>query len=295
MNEFLSSIKSDLLSRRMLPWLALVAVGLVAAVAYLVTSGGSNSPSTPSASAPSVTTPTSGTLPVSVASANPNSATSETPGGTRYQSPGSSRDPFKPLPETAPEKTKTAAATSITSGSSGNGSTSGGSSSGSSSSGSSSGGTGTTPTEKSSTPSQPTEPAKPSKPEFPYGVSVELGLVAPNSEKSTSMKTFKDLEPGRRLPSKDDARVSFQRVSSSATSAVFELEVPPILHGPASCLPSDSECQEIALAIGKTEVLEYIEESGQVVAYELKVTAIDKRHKGADAARVARSARIATR
>ena len=48
MTDFLSSLKADLLDRRLLPLVALVAVGLVAAVAYAVLGGGSSA-ATPTA------------------------------------------------------------------------------------------------------------------------------------------------------------------------------------------------------------------------------------------------------
>ena len=86
-----------------------------------------------------------------------------------------------------------------------------------------------------------------------------------------------NLKPGQPFPSKQDARISFERVSENGKGAVFKLLAAPILHGTGICLPSTSECQTIDLEAGHSEELEYIEANGQVVVYELKVVSIAKR------------------
>src|SRR6202046_5811546 len=98
MTEFLQSIKTDLLSRRLLPFVALLGLVLLAAVGYSVKGGSSSSAPAPVASTPSTPVTGASVLGVTVASANPNEAVSETPGGVRYQSQGPTRDPFVPLP-----------------------------------------------------------------------------------------------------------------------------------------------------------------------------------------------------
>jgi hypothetical protein len=99
------------------------------------------------------------------------------------------------------------------------------------------------------------------------------------------------LKLGQPFPSKQDARISFERVTASGTGAVFKLIVPPILHGSGICLPSNSECQTIDLEAGHSEELEYVEANGQIAVYELKVVSIAK--KGASAARVKHSTKVA--
>ena len=112
MIEFLQSLRSDLSSRRLLPFVALAAVALIAAVAYAVTGGSGSSTPKPVASLPSISvTGSASALPVTVAPTNPNEAVSETPGGVRYQSEGATRDPFIPLP--SPPATKTAASVQL--------------------------------------------------------------------------------------------------------------------------------------------------------------------------------------
>jgi hypothetical protein len=99
------------------------------------------------------------------------------------------------------------------------------------------------------------------------------------------------LKLGQEFPSKQDARISFERVTAGGKGAVFKLIVPPIVHGSGICLPSNSECQTIDLEAGHSEELEYVEADGKLAVYELKVVSIAK--KGASAARVEHNAKTA--
>jgi hypothetical protein len=286
MTEFLQSIKADLFSRRMLPLVALLGVALVAAVAYAVTGASGSSTPAPVASvtAPRVTG-SPPTMPVAVAPTNPNEAVSETPGGARFQSQGPTRDPFIPLP--SPPASKAAPSSSSSSNQS-TGSSSGGSSS---SSGGSSGGSsneGSGGGQEAPTPA----PKKPSKPKFPYIVSILFGLASTTPGQPATLTPYEGLKPQQPLPSKQDSRLSFERVTSNGTGAIFKLTAPPILHGTGICLPSTSECQTIDLEPGHSEELEYVEADGQIVVYELKVVSIVK-GDGASAARVKRKAKAA--
>jgi hypothetical protein len=286
MTEFLRSIKSDLFSRRLLPFVALLGVALIAAVGYAVTGGSGSSAPAPSAGVPSSRAVRgAAALPVAVAPANPNEAVSETPGGARYQSQGPTRDPFVPLPSPPAAKTAAASGSSTSSGKS-TGSSSKGSSSGSagsSSGGSSAGG------QKAPAPA----PKKPAKPQFPYIVSVLFGLTSTTPGQPATLTPYENLKPLQPLPTKQDVRVSFERVTTDGKGAVFKLVVPPILHGSGICLPSTSECQTVDLEAGHSEELEYVEANGQAVAYELKVVSITKKSGGANTARVRRNAKTA--
>ena len=95
MSKFFDSLKADLLDRRLLPLLALVAVGLLAAIAYAVLAGSGSSTPT-SASAPS-STPAAG-IAVSAVSTTGEPGSVETTGGAK-QSTSPGRNPFTPLPE----------------------------------------------------------------------------------------------------------------------------------------------------------------------------------------------------
>jgi hypothetical protein len=293
MIEFLQSIRSDLASRRLLPFVALAAVALIAAVAYAMTAGSGSPAPAPVASLPGI--PVAGSapaLPVTVAPANPNEAVSETPGGVRFQNQSPTRDPFVPLP--SPPATK--AATSSSSSGSGSSSSSGGSSSGGSSSGS--GGS----TSKGSGGGQEAPapaPKKTSKPKFSYVVSILFGPASTIPGQPATLAPYEDVKSGDPFPSKQNPRISFERVTNNGAGAVFKLVSPPILHGTGICLPSTSECQTIDLESGHSEELEYIEASGQIVVYEIKIVSIVKgsgasaaslKHKDAGAARARRNA-----
>lgn len=287
MNEFLQSIKADLFSRRLLPFVALLGVVLLAAIGYAVKGGSSGPAPAPVASAPSA--PVAGgtsALGLSVASANPNEAVSETPGGVRYQSQGPTRDPFVPLP--TPPAAKSASAAGSSSGSSGS-SSSGSSSTGGSSSGSSGSGSGGG-SQKAPAPA-PT-PKKPTKPQLAYDVSVLFGPAATTPGQPATLAPYQSLKLGQPFPSKQDVRFTFERVTENGSGAVFKLIVPPILHGTGACLPSNSECQAIDLEAGHAEELEYVEANGQIVVYELKVVSIAKKGSAA-AARAAHRAKVA--
>jgi hypothetical protein len=293
MIEFLQSLRSDLSSRRLLPFVALAAVALIAAVAYAVTGGSGGSATSPVASLPSISvTGSAPALPVTVAPANPNEAVSETPGGARFQSDGSTRDPFIPLP--SPPATKTAESSSSSS-SSGSSSSGGSSSRGSSSGSGGSTGKGSGGGQEAPAPA----PKKTSKPKFPYVVSVLFGPASTTPGQPATLAPYEDIKPGDLFPSKQNPRISFERVTNNGAGAVFELVAPPILHGTGICLPSTSECQTIDLEPGHSEELEYIEANGQIVVYELKVVSIVKgngasaaslKHKDARAARTRRNA-----
>lgn len=273
MTEFLRSIKSDLLSRRLLPVLTLLSVALVAAVGYALSDGSSNSAPALSASLPAANTSgstgVSDSTRVSVAPANPEQAVSETPGGVRYQSKGPTRDPFLPLPSPKATASVSASAPSSSSGGSpSEGSSSGGNGSSNAGNKGSSGGSGGG--------ASTSTPVKPSKPQSPYTVAVLFGLASSTPGQPATLTPYANLKPRQPLPSKHDVRISFERVTTTGKGAVFKLVVPPILHGSGICLPSTSECQTIDLEAGQSEELEYVEANGQNAIYELKVVGIVK-------------------
>jgi len=287
MIELLQSIRADLLSRRLLPFVVLAALALIGAVAFTVTGGGASSSPTSLANVPSVPVTGASTLPVAVASANPNEAVSETPGGVRYQSQGPTRDPFVPLPSPPASKSESAA-TAGSPASSGN--TGGSSSSGGSAASGSSGGSGGG--QKVPAPAPAPAPKKQSKPQLGYDVSVLFGPASATPGQPATLAPYQSLKLGQPFPSKQDVRITFERVTANGSGAVFKLLAPPILHGTGACLPSNSECQAIDLEAGHSEELEYVEANGQVVVYELQVVSIAKKDS-AGAARAARKAKAA--
>lgn len=290
MNEFLEAIKADLLSRRILPFVVVLGVVLIAAVGYAFTGGSASSKPTVSASALSAGASgatATGSASVSVAPANPEQAVSETPGGVRYQSHGPTRDPFTPLPTPKAATSTSSSESSTSSGASSSGGSSSGSG-GSSSTGKGSGG-------NSAPAPAPAKPSKPSKPQNSYTVAVLFGVPSSTPGQTNTLVPYQSLKLGQALPSKQNARVAFERVTSDGKGAVFKLVSPPILHGTGICLPSASECQTIDLEVDKYELLEYVEADGQSVSYELGVVSITKNSGAASAAqakRIVGSARV---
>jgi hypothetical protein len=268
MSEFLDSLKTDLLDRRLLPILALVGVALVAAVAYAVLGGGGSAASPSGPTAASSTAPAAtkvGSIAVTPASPSSVQPVAETTDGVSHQHGGASRNPFSPLPGAKTASASTTGATSDSSGSS-----SSGAPSPSSAPTKGSGGTSTP------APTTPTKPVAPAKPQTVYQVAVLFGVApAPTSPPSSSQLTpygnLKRLQP---LPSATAPLVVFRGVTAGGGSATFTLVGEAILHGNAACLPSASQCQAIDLKPGLVEELEYLPPSGQAIVYQLKVVSI---------------------
>jgi hypothetical protein len=276
--DFFSSLKEDLLGKRLLPYLVVLGVALVAAVGYAVLGGGSSTApgrgGPVSASVPAGASAAIGDVAVSQAPANPNQPISETTEGTSKQHHGVAHDPFTPLPEA-----KKAAASSTSSSSSASTTPSAGSTPSAPSSG------GTTPT----TPKE-TTPAKP-KVYVHYHVTAQLGVVPVVAEgapaQPAQLKTYKDMALDEPLPDKTNPQLVFLGVVlRTGKEALFGLAGAAILHGSASCQPSATQCQAIDLQVGQSETLEVLEADGSTVTYELKLASIDKTTSTASTARV---------
>ncbi|HYM44592.1 MAG TPA: hypothetical protein VES65_00310 [Solirubrobacteraceae bacterium] len=264
MSEFIASLKSDLLDRRFLPLLVLLGACLLGALAYAILGGGASSTGsgTPAPTASSPAGGASAGIAISQA-ANPNEAVSETTSGAPQHRAGKVRNPFKQPPSAkAASAPASSSATHASSGSSGASSSSGpSSSSGSSNSSSSSSGAST-------------KPAKPKPPATVYHVTVQFGLAPTAPGQSAQLKSYENLERLTPLPSAKSPLVVFAGVTSPGKNATFQLVGEVILHGPASCLPSSSQCQAVGLRPGQAEQLEYLPASGSPVVYELRLVSI---------------------
>jgi hypothetical protein len=262
--EFLQSIKSDLLSRRIMPIAALALLALAVAVGYALAGSSSSAPPV----ARTGGSPQPAALAVAAASPNPNTAESETPGGLRYQSGGPTRDPFAPLAQPKGQAKPATAAASQGSSSAGSAGQPGGAGPGAGKAG----GVGPGGSEPAPAPPKPNKPSHRKK--FPYDVSILFGRLPATPGQEVTLPPYQNLQPQRPLPSAGESRIALERVSGDAKRAVFALLAPAIPHGQGVCLPSPTECQQIALESGKLEELEYIEGDGQVVVYELKTVSI---------------------
>jgi hypothetical protein len=265
MNDFLDSLKSDLLDRRLIPALGLLAVVLIAAVAYAVLGGGSTASAPNTAAAPAAPVAKVPGIAVSEVKTADVTAGAETTSGSPQQTGGASRNPFAPMPGVKKaQAAAAAAANAATSGSS--------SSTTTESSSSSTGGATPAPSEETKKPSTPT---KPKDKQTVFHVDVLFGAATPATPpQSAALAPFNDLKLQQPLPSNSQPLVVFRGVLEGGKSATFTLVGEAILRGPAKCLPSASQCQAIDLAPGQTEELEYLPPGSNAVTYELNVVGI---------------------
>jgi hypothetical protein len=259
MTEFLTSIKADLLDRRLLPAVALVAVGLLAAIGYAVMGGGSSaSPATGASANIAPVTPATG---IAVSGTTTEKAVAETTNGVSEQRAGHARDPFAAIPGTATPATTAAPSGTAGSSTSGGASTTGGSSESSQ----------TSKTEEPT--SKPT--TKKNKAKTVYHVAIEFGVFPAGSTPETVVLTpYENLKLQTALPSAKQPLIVFRGVTSSGKSATFSIVGEAILHGIGACLPSATECQALDLKPGQSEQLEYLPAGGETVVYELRVVSI---------------------
>jgi len=267
MTEFLTALKADLLDRRLMPLVALVAIALIGAIAYAVLGGGGSTASTPrTVATPGASTGSSG---LTISQSTTEKAVAETTNGAAEQRKGVARNPFKPLPEAAKQVASTSTATATggsTTTSAGSGSSNAGTKSGSGSS-TGSGGSGTTTT--------PSKPSTPAKPQTVYYVAVLFGTIPAGTAANTALLTpFVNIKLLTPLPDSKQPRIVYRGVTAKGKSATFTLVGEAILHGTAACLPSASQCQAIDLQAGNSEQLEYLTPSGETVLYELRVASI---------------------
>ena len=266
MNDFIDALKEDLLDRRLLPFVAVAAIAVVAAIAYVKFDSPSESATTASLAHPRPVTLRSG---VSITPASVERALAETTSGSGEQRGGSSHNPFGLLPGAL--AAASASKTSSTSGSSG--------SSSKSSSGSSSSGSGSSQPQ-SSAPTSPSKPSKAAVPKTVYTVDVLFGEIpagatAGSPAADANLKPHAELKLLTPLPSKSVALVVYRGVKPSSKSATFTVAGEAILAGNGVCKPSPTQCEAIALKAGQSEQLQYLPAGSQTVrSYELRVISI---------------------
>ncbi len=273
MNDFLNSVKADLLDRRILPFLTVLGVALLAAVGYAVLGGGST-PVPPAAPVSSASTASG--IAVTAAPADTAAPVAETPSGSAHRGVEASRNPFAPLPGA---KKAAAATTTPASGGAASGSGTQASGGGTSASPDASGGGGSSTVE-------PKKSAGKAKPQTVYHVAVLFGTApAGTSPLSADLTPYEDLKRQQPLPSVQQPLIVFRGVIAGGKSATFTLVGEAILRGNAACLPSASQCQAIDLKPGQSEELEYIPLGGSAVVYQLQVVSITPSKASASTAR----------
>lgn len=280
----MSSLRRDLIERKLWIVVALLVVGLIAVPMLLLKSasagGAPTVPVPPAASTASTTTsvgrqtatPDSSTVPAKVLLARiaRNPFASGVPKLSPKPTAATSSSPTAPSTATTSASTTTPSMVSPSPAS-----TSSTASSSSASSGSSTGPSTETPP-ASSTPTSTIASAPPStltdKPARPqswttYSVSVRFG-----KDLSAPVKT--DLARLTPLPSLLEPEVMFMGVMSDGQSAVFALHAGIVHTGPGLCRPDHTRCSAIVLKAGETEHLSVLAANGerhQVVLRVVKV------------------------
>jgi len=276
-NAFLNSLKADLLERRLRAVLVLLTAALIGAVAYAVM-GGSGSATAPPQGLPSASPGVSGITPVAVAP-SANQAVAETTSGSPQQREGSGRNPFTPLP----------GATSALAGSSSksNSKSPGSPASASSHAGASSGAGKSTSGSSTGSPAPAAKkPAPAAKPHPVFHVAVLFGEVpAGTPPQKAQLTPYENLKPKQKLPSSQRPVLAFNGVTAPGRRAAFKLVGEVLLRGTTACLPSPTQCQQIALAKGQRVEFEYLPPSGAPVVYELQVVSITSSKASAAAVR----------
>ena len=273
MSNLLTSIKADLLDRRLLPLVALVAVALIAAIAYAAM-GGSGSPSTPAVTA-NANPAVQATAGLQVSTSVADKSVAETTDGVKDQRSGKAHDPFTPLAGAAGTSTSTSSTSTSSSSSS---TSSSGSSEGSSKSGGSSGSE-TTKTE--------TSKKTKTKPKPSFHVAVLFGLFPAGATPETvTLTPYENLKLQAPLPSIKQPLIVFRGVTVGGKSATFTLIGEAILHGNGNCLPNASQCEAIDLKPGQSEQLDYLKANGEASTYELRVVSITAASASASTASV---------
>ncbi len=256
MNEFLESIKDDLLDSRRRPLLILAVAVLIGTIAYAVLSGGSSSSTGAASQLGSEPALRVSGLHVSQAPPTTNEAVAETTSGATQQHGGSTRDPFTLLPGAlTASSTSSTTTTSATTSKSAPGTGTGGTGSG--------GGT---------------KPKTKVKTRTVYSVAVLFGKAKPGTPAlEANLTPFERLKQNQLIPSNKQPLIAFRGVLVGGESAAFTLvgEEPPILRGLGVCRPSATECRTLDLKVGQTEELEYLPlTGGEAVNYELQVASI---------------------
>lgn len=293
MTEMLESIKSDLLSRRMLPLLAAVAVALVGGTAYALSAsspGGASPSPVPSVSPP----PAASTLSIGVASVNAHAALAETPGGKRFQSQGSTRNPFASLAPVPAAKSGTTGPSGSSTGSNSSGS----SSTGSSSTGSSPGGAGV-----SGGSSTGAGTGVPPTPVLPKPKPIHVGL-SPTQSYSVALSlttaaggldTVDSLERLSVLPSGQQPLLVYLGVLKGGRDTLFVVQPGTVVSGPGVCLPGPTDCEILSLAQEQIESLAVSTGSGtsNVALFAVNAITVEGHASVASANRARRKASAA--
>ena len=268
MNGFLESLKGDLFDKRLRPIVALVSVGLLGALAFVVLGGSSESAPTARSGHPVAVTLRSG---VPISPSTREDALAETTSGGAARQPGSTRNPFGGLlSASAPTTSSSSSSTSSSSSSSSGGSSASSTVGSSTSSGGSteqSGGSGGT--------SGSSKPAAPSKRKTVYQLDVLFGQVPSGQEKSSQLAVLDNIKTLTPLPSIKVPLLIYRGVRRGGKDATFTVSGEAILSGQGVCTPNPYDCEAISLKTNQVEHVQYLPTGSETaVTYELKIASI---------------------
>lgn len=289
MNGFAESLKADLLDRRMRPFVALVAVALLGALAYIVLGGSGESAPAAASAHPAPVGLRSG---VAISPSTHEDALAETTsGGSQQHQQGIAKNPFGVLKAANAPTTSSSGSSSSSSSSSSGGSNpapSGGStSSGSSGTSTSSSSGGSAPTSSGSSGSSGSSKSKKSsgRPKTVYQLDALFGEVPASPGQSSQPQPYDDLKLLTPLPSRKVPLLVYRGVTAAGKRATFTVAGETILSGPGACKPSPYQCETLSLKEGQVERIAYLPPGSEsAVTYELKIVSL--KHAEASAATV---------
>jgi hypothetical protein len=265
MNDYLTALKTDLLDRRLLPFVALAVAALVGGIAYVALAGSSGSGAS---SAPlSAAVPAHQPAALVVTAHTPQTAAAEITSGASSQRRGAARNPFTLLPEAAKKEAATAPTAASAAASAPSTTTTPSSSPVKSE---------TVPGSVSPVTKAPSAPGKTTAPKKVYRVAALFGIVPAGTPPLTAQLTpYVNLKLMTALPSAKQPLLVYRGVTAGGKSATFTLVGEAILHGNGSCLPNASQCQAIDLQKDHYEQLEYLSPTGETITYELRIVSIE--------------------
>ncbi|HWI23224.1 MAG TPA: hypothetical protein VNT22_11505 [Baekduia sp.] len=132
-------------------------------------------------------------------------------------------------------------------------------------------GSGTAPTSTTPTKTETPKKKKAEEPSIAYAIDIKFGV--PGATKSQD-----DVSALTPFPSADNAYVVYLGARESGKVAVFLISTDVKATGDGVCTPSETNCKEVELRVGDTELFEVDDPTaGQFASYELKLIKIVKK------------------
>jgi hypothetical protein len=272
--SMITDVWHELVRRRLWP-LAVLLLGALVAVPFLLAKQPAPVPAPATSSLPGTTK----TAADAVVTANPLVALADAGAAPRRRVLGARKDPFQPAPVPKVKAKQSVAGTDTSAGApapSGGGTPTGGTSSG-----------GGSPTGSGGTPTGPATPAPPKKTYPANSLTVRYGSDAASLKKFTLAR----LQP---LLDNTNPILVYLGVRKGGKEAVFLLDASVKAQGDGRCDSGSTQCETLVLRKGETEFLDVTDDAGKVTAtYELDLLAIHADTSGVAKASTAKAAAAA--